>query len=103
MARFATAAGQQKASASATLLALVAGLRSTHMAVDQADATREPANQVAAAASNMRDISGTHGSTPPILNETVRVSSTSDLILSTTLECALITQVITGDEETVPE
>jgi hypothetical protein len=69
----------------------------------QAVATHQPANKAASSASSIRDITGTNGQSTPILRETMKVSDPVDLILQNTLECALVTQVITGDEEGAPE
>jgi hypothetical protein len=62
-------------------------------------ATHQPADKVAVAASNVRDIDGANGNDLVILRETVRVSSVSDLVLSATSECALITEVTTGEPD----
>jgi hypothetical protein len=69
----------------------------------QAVATHQPANKAASSASNFRDITGINGQTTTILRETMKVSDPVDLILQNTLECALVTEVTTGDEEGMVE
>jgi hypothetical protein len=67
----------------------------------QAGATHQPADKVSVASSNVRDIGAgpNSGTDLVILRETVRVSSVSDLVLSATSECALITAVTTGEPD----
>jgi hypothetical protein len=64
-----------------------------------ASATHQPADKVAVAGSNIRDVDGADDNDVVILEETVRVSSTSDLVLSATSECSLVTDITTGDDE----
>ncbi|HEV3475720.1 MAG TPA: hypothetical protein VG602_10235 [Actinomycetota bacterium] len=81
----------------ALLIALLAGVLATQAM--QAVATHQPADKVAAASSNVRDIDGEEGNDLVVLRETVRVSSVADLVLSATSECALVTEVTTGNDE----
>jgi hypothetical protein len=61
----------------------------------QADAGHEPANKVAAAGSDIDTI----GQDDVVLSETVRVSSTQDLVLQLTSECSILTELTTGPDE----
>ena len=68
-----------------------------------AQADHEPANKVAAAGSDVDHVTDDS----VILSERVRVSSSHDLILSTTAECSILTSLLTddnavGDEEQPP-
>ena len=59
-------------------------------------ATHEPADKMAAAGSDLKQVDDA----TPILSETMRVSSTSDLILQTTVECSILTRLVTGEGAT---
>ena len=95
MARFAKAAGQPKVSASAIMLALVAGLLFWNMALDQADAGHEPANKTASSAVSLVDFD----TSAVLLSETMRVSSVQDLVLSVSAECSILTTMTVGGED----
>lgn len=67
--------------------------------VRDAGASHEPANKAAAAGSDLDEINGTD----PILSETFKVSSQEDMIIQVTSECSILTSLITGDDEMVPD
>ena len=90
-----------------TLLAIIAAAIVTiGLTVNFATATHQPADK-AAATSNDLDNLGTEGQTTDgdlLLSETMRVSSTSDLILQTTAECSILTSLHTlGGEQATSE
>ena len=60
-------------------------------------ASHEPANKTAAAGSDLDVINadGEH----VILEDTIRVSSSQDAVISVTSECSILTSLITGDDE----
>jgi hypothetical protein len=60
----------------------------------QADASHEPANKVAAAGSDIDTV----GEDSIVLSETVRVSSTQDLVLQLTSECSILTALTTNND-----
>ena len=75
-----------------TLLAIIAAAIVTiGLTVNFATATHEPADKTAATASSVDEVDDT----TVLLEETMRVSSTSDLILSTTAECSILTALNT--------
>lgn len=79
------------------LLAAVAVLAGVLLLDSSADAGHEPADKVAAAGSTLEI--GAPGERIVLLSETIRSSAPSDLILSATLECSIITDVVTvGDD-----
>ena len=63
----------------------------------KADAGHEPANKLAAAGTET-EVFGP-GDAIPILSERMKVSSPSDLILSLTAECSIVTALRTGDDD----
>jgi hypothetical protein len=74
------------------LLAVIAAAVVTiGLTVNFATATHEPADKTAATASSVDEVNDT----VTLLEETMRVSSTSDLILSTTAECSILTALQT--------
>src|SRR5688572_23511532 len=60
----------------------------------RADADHEPANKVAAAGSEVEVFEP--GETVPVLSERVKMSGPTDLILSATAECDILTELTTG-------
>jgi hypothetical protein len=60
----------------------------------QADASHEPAQKVAAAGSDVDQVNDD----TPVLSETVRVSSTQDLVLQLTAECSILTALTTNND-----
>lgn len=86
----------RKASTPLVAALLAATLFVAYSVGNTAQATHMPADKIAAAASNTEVIGANN--TVPLLNETMKVSSPTDLILSLTAECAILTSVATlGD------
>lgn len=79
--------------------AIVGALLFSFAGIYQADASHEPANKAAAAGSDLDEINGVD----PILSETFKVSSQEDMIIQVTSECSILTSLITGDDESVPD
>ena len=82
-----------------TLLAIIAAAVVTiGLTVNFAAATHEPADKTAATASDIDTVGeeGTDENGDLLLSETMRVSSTSDLILQTTAECSILTSLNTS-------
>jgi hypothetical protein len=79
----------------AALIALLLGVIVTQGF--QAGATHQPANKVSAAGSEVQKLGPAAGATT-ILSEKIKLSTPTDLILSLTLECSIITDLFnTGD------
>ena len=77
------------------LAALIVGVVSVIMNPIAAIGSHEPADKASAAASDIDTIGDTEET---ILSQTMRVSSTSDLILQSTAECSILTSLLTpGD------
>lgn len=86
----------RKASTPLVALLLAATLFAAYSVGSIATATHMPADKIAAAASNT-DVIGAND-TQVLLSETMKVASPTDLILSLTAECAILTSVATlGD------
>src|SRR5687767_8766713 len=87
-----------------TLLAIIAATVVTiGLTVNFATATHQPADKAAATANDLDTVGTSNGDVGDLLlSETMRVSSTSDLILQTTAECSILTSLHTagGDEAT---
>lgn len=94
MARFAKAAGQQRVSAAAIMLALVAGLLFWNTAMDNASADHMPANKLTASGSEMEVVGANQ--TQVILSELVKMPGPKDMVLSVTAECSILTALNTG-------
>jgi len=90
MARVIRAAGQQKVSVAAILLALVVGLLMWNISLNQADAAGG-ANKVVANGSTIEVIEP--NGTETLLSTTFKSSSPSDLLIQVTLECSILTRV----------
>ncbi|HEX2059064.1 MAG TPA: hypothetical protein VHI71_11940 [Actinomycetota bacterium] len=60
---------------------------------NSASATHQPADKVAATASDLDEL---EGDGEAVLSETMRVSSPADLILQVTAECSILTELTTG-------
>ena len=69
----------------------------TAYTAQQAVATHEPANKTGAAGSTVEEL-GPNGE-QVVLEDTIRVSSSQDAIISVTSECSILTSLITGEEE----
>lgn len=76
------------------MAALLAAVLFATFSATKAEATHEPADKAVAAGSDVDQIEDD----TPILSETMRVSSTSDLILQLTAECSILTELSTGGE-----
>jgi hypothetical protein len=74
------------------LAALIVGVVSVIMNPIAAIGNHEPADKASAAASDMDTLGQ---GTETVLRQTMRVSSTSDLILQTTAECSILTSLFT--------
>ena len=81
--------------ATAAMAVLLACTMIMLVTTPSADAGHEPANKVAAAGSDVEQL----GDSTPVLSETVRVSSTQDLVLQLTAECSILTQLTTNNSE----
>lgn len=79
----------------AALAIVTAGLMIILVTTPSADASHEPAQKVAAAGSDVDEVDDS----TPILSETVRVSSTQDLVLQLTAECSILTELTTGPSD----
>src|SRR3990170_5589258 len=64
-------------------------------ATQSAYADHEPAQKVAAAGSDIENVTDDS----VVLSETVRVSSTQDLVLQLTAECSILTALTTNNDE----
>lgn len=82
--------------ATAAMAVLLACTMIMLVTTPSADAGHEPANKVAAAGSDVEQIDDS----TPVLSETVRVSSTQDLVLQLTAECSILTALTTNDDNT---
>ena len=78
----------------AAMAILIAGLMIVLVTTPSADAGHEPANKVAAAGSDIDTV----GDDSVVLSETVRVSSTEDLVLQLTAECSILTAITTNQD-----
>ena len=78
----------------AVLAILMAGLMIVLVTTPTADAGHEPANKVAAAGSDIEEVEDDS----VVLSETVRVSSTEDLVLQLTAECSILTALTTNND-----
>ena len=81
---------------SAVALAAMLGAAAFAIATPKAEADHEPANKFAAAGSDIDEIDDSEA----ILSERMKISTLHDLVLSTTAECSILTELITGDEGT---
>lgn len=79
----------------AALAIVAAGLMIALVTTPSAEAGHEPAQKVAAAGSDIDEVDDS----TPILSETVRVSSTQDLVLQLTAECSILTELTTGPSD----
>ena len=79
----------------AALAIISAGLMIVLVTTPSADAGHEPAQKVAAAGSDIEQVEDD----TPVLSETVRVSSTQDMVLQLTAECSILTQLTTNNDE----
>lgn len=77
------------------LAALIVAVVSVVMNPITAIGNHEPADKASASASEMDTVGD---EAEPVLAETMRVSSTSDLILQTTAECSILTSVLTDTD-----
>ncbi len=77
------------------LTGLLVALFVVPSARNQADATHEPANKVAAAGSDIRPVDEAQ----PVLTEVVRVDTRADLMLYTSSECSILTQLSTNGNQ----
>ena len=73
---------------------LMAGLMIVLVTTPTADAGHESANKVAAAGSDIENVEDDS----VVLSETVRVSSTEDLVLQLTAECSILTHLVTNND-----
>ncbi len=81
------------------LLAIIAAaVVAIGLTANFAGATHEPADKTAGAASSIDEVNDS----TVLLRETMRVSSTSDLILSTTAECSILTSLNTVGGSNTP-
>lgn len=79
-----------------TLLAIIAAaVVAVGLSVNFATATHQPADKAQASASDIDRVDGADDR-DLILQETMKVSSTSDLILQTTAECSILTSLYTA-------
>ena len=69
----------------------------TAYTAQQSLANHEPANKTGAAGSAVQEL-GPNGE-QVVLEDTIRVSSTQDAIISVTSECSILTSLLTGEEE----
>lgn len=80
--------------ATAAMAVLLACTMIMLVTTPSADAGHEPAQKVAAAGSDVDEV----GDSTPVLSETVRVSSTQDLVLQLTAECSILTALTTNND-----
>ena len=78
----------------AAMAILAAGLMIALVTAPSADAGHEPAQKVAAAGSDVDEV----GDDTVVLSETVRVSSTQDMVLQLTAECSILTALTTNND-----
>lgn len=78
----------------ASFAVIAAALMIALVTAPSADAGHEPANKVAAAGSDIDTV----GQDSIILAETVRVSSTQDLVLQLSAECSILTALTTNND-----